>query len=292
VGNLRKRGITLLKIAVSILLLYFIFTKIDFQEIAKSLKTANFFYLILALMAFITSKVISAFRLNLYFHQLKIFLTQRSNLKLYVLGMFYNLFLPGGIGGDAYKGYIIKKKFQVETKKLVSALVVDRISGVAIICVFICLFTMLIRNQQIADLVPLFLIAIPIGVGIFYLATKKFFAFTLPIFWKALWYSTLVQAFQLVAVLFILKSLGIITYQLPYLFIFLISSLVSVIPLTLGGIGSRELTFFYGASLLHLSENISISVSVLFFLITALTSLIGIYYHFRKIELEVVNEKS
>ena len=69
---------------------------------------------------------------------------------------------------------------------------------------------------------------------------------------------------------------------IAYLFIFLVSSIVSVIPLTLGGIGSREVTFFYGATLLNLDENTSIGISMVFFLITAFVSLFGIFYHFKK----------
>jgi hypothetical protein len=65
-----------------------------------------------------------------------------------------------------------------------------------------------------------------------------------------------------------------------------------VIPLTIGGIGSRELTFFYGASLLELNENTSVSVSILFFLITAAVSLMGIYYVFEKIDLEPIDTSS
>lgn len=61
------------------------------------------------------SKIISSIRLNRYFKDINLSLSQTYNLKLYYLGMFYNLFLPGGIGGDGYKIYIIKnilnKKF-------------------------------------------------------------------------------------------------------------------------------------------------------------------------------------
>jgi len=99
----------------------------------------------------------------------------------------------------------------------------------------------------------------------------------------------LVQLSQLICVFLILKSLGIEENIIAYLVIFLISSIVSVIPLTIGGIGSRELTFFYGATWLGLNESTSVGVSMLFFLITALVSLFGIVYHFRKTELEVEN---
>ena len=69
----------------------------------------------------------------------------------------------------------------------------------------------------------------------------------------------------------------------------MISSIVAVVPLTLGGIGSREVTFFYGAKFLGLDQNISVGVSVLFFLITAMVSLVGVYFHFKKIKLELAN---
>ena len=83
----RKKGITLLKILFSSVLLYFVFTKIQFQRgLGYYLKGSNLVYLFIALLFFIASKVLSAFRLNLYIHQIKIFLTQLSNLKLYLLG--------------------------------------------------------------------------------------------------------------------------------------------------------------------------------------------------------------
>ncbi|MGB3151142.1 MAG: lysylphosphatidylglycerol synthase domain-containing protein, partial [Maribacter sp.] len=103
----------------------------------------------------------------------------------------------------------------------------------------------------------------------------------------SIWYSALLQLAQLASVWFIMKALGIELDHLAYLVIFLISSIVSVLPLTIGGIGSREVTFFYGATFLNLNENISVSISVVFFLITALISLIGVWYHFKKIMLQV-----
>lgn len=276
---------TVLKLVVSGLLIYFIASKIDVNEIANTLRTSSPVYLILALVFFFISKVLAAFRLNLYFHQLKVLLTHASNLQLYFLGMFYNLFLPGGIGGDAYKGYAIKKKFDVGTKKVISVLVLDRLSGLLLLFVYACCLLVFIKEENIATLRPLFLISIPISIVVFWLLNKRFFSYTITIFWESLGYSALVQLAQLISVWFIMKSLGIELHQVAYLVIFLISSIVSVIPLTIGGIGSREATFFYGASLLDLNENISVGISVIFFLITALVSLSGLWYHFKKIDL-------
>lgn len=280
---------TVIKLVVSGLLIYFIFSKIDVQEIGNTLRSSNPYYLVLALVFFISSKMIASFRLNLYFHQLDVLLTQKSNLKLYFLGMFYNLFLPGGIGGDAYKGYAIKKKFEVATKKVVSVLVLDRLSGLLLLFIYACSLLLLIQQETILGLAPFIIVVIPVSVLMFWLLNRSFFRYGLPIFWKSVSYSALVQLAQLISVWFILKALDIELHQIAYLVIFLVSSIVSVIPLTVGGIGSREATFFYGASLLGLDENISVGISVIFFLITAFVSLLGVWHHFKTIDLKTVN---
>lgn len=287
-ANLRKKGLTALKILISVVLIYFIFNKLNVTEVVETFKKANPLHLLFALVLFAVSKMIAAFRLNLYFHELQVLLTQKSNLELYLLGMFYNLFLPGGIGGDAYKGYVIKKHFEVETKKVVAVLVLDRLSGLLLLFIYACVLAMFVKNDDLADFKILMGLAIPLSLVVFYFLNAKFFKYVLPVFWRSITYSAFVQLAQLVCVFFILKSLGIETNAVAYLFIFLISSIVSVIPLTIGGIGSRELTFFYGAAWLGLTESTSVGISILFFLITALVSLFGIWYHFKKVKLEII----
>lgn len=286
--GLRKKLITLAKIAISAILIYFIFTKVDLQVILNTVKKTNPLYLSFAILFFVISKVIASIRLNLYFHQLDVKLTQKTNLKLYLLGMFYNLFLPGGIGGDAYKGYLIKKKFEVDTKKVISVLLLDRLSGLLLLFIYACILAIVLNIDWLnKNDIPIGILSL-LAIVVFWFLNKKYFNFVLPVFWKSFSLSALVQLAQLICVLFILEALSINVDLLAYLFIFLISSIVSVLPLTIGGIGSREVTFFYGATLLALDENTSISISMVFFLITALVSLFGIIYHFKKIKLSTV----
>lgn len=281
----RKILSTALKLAISALLIYFIFSKIDFNEVVGVLKKANFGYLLIALLFFTFSKVLNAMRLNLFFHAIDIQLTQWSNIQLYLLGMFYNLFLPGGIGGDAYKGYVIKKRFEVPTKRVVWVLILDRLNGMLLIFVFACVLGCFIPNAWLQPFKPLFVLAIPVGVLVFWWVHKVYFQYTKVIFWKATGYSALLQTMQLCAVFFILKAFEIGSQELAFLFIFLISSIVSVVPLTLGGIGSREVTFLYGSNWLILNPDTAIAVSFVFFLLTAFVSFIGMVYHIRKPEL-------
>lgn len=284
--KLNKKLLTALKICISVVLLYFVFTKINFNDVLYTLKKTHPIYLFIAIVFFVLSKIIASFRINLYFHQLHVYLTQLSNLKLYILGMFYNLFLPGGIGGDAFKGYIIKKQFTVDTKKVVAVIILDRLSGLLLLFIYACILIAFLDLNIISNIGVYVTFIILLSVLVFWYLNKKFFSYVLNVFWKSIGFSALVQLFQLISALFILKALSIEMNTIAYLFIFLVSSIVSVVPLTLGGIGSREVTFFYGATLLNLDENTSIGISMIFFLITAFVSLFGIFYHFKRPNLD------
>ncbi|MEX0274976.1 MAG: lysylphosphatidylglycerol synthase transmembrane domain-containing protein [Flavobacteriaceae bacterium] len=283
-ASLRKKGLTALKIVVSGLLLYFVLTKIEIDNVGQILREAHPLYLLMAIGWFALSKFIAALRLNLYFHQIDIPLPQKENLQLYLLGMFYNLFLPGGIGGDAYKGYILQKKFRAPTKRLVSVLVLDRLSGLLLLFIYACSLAFFITIEGLGSLTLLLLPAMIVGTLLFLWIHYRFFRYVMPIFWKSFGLSALVQLAQLASVLSIIKALGITSGMGAYLLIFLISSIVSVIPLTIGGIGSREATFYYGSKWLNLAQDASVGISMTFFLITALVSLMGAYYHFKGIQ--------
>ncbi|MGD1947104.1 MAG: lysylphosphatidylglycerol synthase transmembrane domain-containing protein [Croceivirga sp.] len=278
----RKRLISILKAAISVLLIYFIFTKIAFEDVLDVVQSANWIWLFLALLLFIISKVLNALRLNLYFHSIEVPLSQPSNLKLYLLGMFYNLFLPGGIGGDAYKGYVIQKTFQVGIKKVVGVLLLDRLSGMLLILIYALILASFLNLSSLDSWRWLLWLAIPLGITVFWIMNKLLFPYALSVFWPSFGYSALLQGIQLGATICIMLALGIEGSFLAYLFIFMLSSVVSVIPLTIGGIGSREVTFLYGATWLGLNANTAIGISFVFFLITAVVSLSGIWYHFKK----------
>ena len=183
---------------------------------------------------------------------------------------------------------MIKKKFEVETKKVVSVLVLDRLIGLLLLFIYACILALFLINNWLDKFdIPIVVLGL-LSIIVFWYLNKRFFNFVIPVFRRSLALSAMVQLAQLISVFFILRSLSIQTNEIAYLFIFLISSIDSVLPLTIGGIGSREVTFYYGATLLALEENTSIGISMVFFLITAIVSLFGILYHFKKIELKTV----
>src|SRR6187397_1311014 len=119
----------LLKIAVTILCFWYISRKIDFTKAKDAVMQADWWWLFLSVLAFAFSKFLASFRLNTYFKNIGIYLSQKTNLKLYWLGMFYNLFLPGAISGDAYKVVLLNKVYKAPIIITSIAVLRDRFSG-------------------------------------------------------------------------------------------------------------------------------------------------------------------
>lgn len=274
-----------LKILVALAALAWVFKQINVQEVVKVLSGANLMLLALAFVLFILSKVTSSFRLNVFFRNHEIHIPEKENLKLYWLGMFYNIFLPGGVSGDGYKIYLLKKKLNRNLKELFTAVLIDRLSGVVALASFAGIL-LAFSLQQDPLLRHSWILAFLVPAG-FFLFFRLFFKRYQTIFFPVTLYSFLVQGLQIVAVFFILKSFGISEDLTSYIFVFLVSSIIAIIPISIGGAGTRELAFFYGAQYLSLSPEISISISLTFYLITLITSLGGIIYSFRPPQLNI-----
>ncbi|MDY0103178.1 MAG: lysylphosphatidylglycerol synthase transmembrane domain-containing protein [Lentimicrobium sp.] len=265
-----------LKIALSVAALWYVFTKIDFKEVVNIFNHVNYGWLFAALLLFIISKIFSSLRLNVFFKNIGSGLTENSNLRLYLLGMYYNLFLPGGIGGDGYKIYLLNRKYGTKAQKLFWAVLLDRVNGVLALFVLAMVMVPFIPVPEIYKYLAL--AAIPVSAAAYYVMIYWFFKD----FAKGLnltnSYSLMVQVAQLGSAWFILYANHHQEHILPYLFLFLISSIVATLPITIGGIGSREITFLFGAEIMHLDIHQSIALSLLFYVITAVVSLFGIYF--------------
>lgn len=261
------------------LALFLVFRKIDTNQLWQITKTIHWFWLVPAILIFVLSKLFTAFRLNLYFKNIGLHISEKLNIKLYLIGMFYNLFLPGGIGGDGYKVYLLNKHFQTPVKSLVQASLLDRLGGlVAIIFLLLVLILPVDLALPFASQIPwevLVGVAALLVVPVFWLMQKLLFKFFLPSFWKANGWSMAGQVAQLVCAWFILKSLGVTENFLAYQLVFLLSSIVAVLPLTIGGVGARELVFVYAHTYAGIDEAIAVAFSLLFFLVTAMVSLTG-----------------
>jgi len=268
-----------LKLLVTGLCAWYISGKIDFRQAGKILLQANWYYLLPALGLFILSKLISAVRLLIYISNLQLPVSHPENIRLYWLGMFYNLFLPGAISGDFYKVILLAGKFNYPYKKLTAAVILDRFSGLlglGALLALIAFFTGLPPN------IPAMITAAAlISIVIYYFILRRFFPVFLQGFSSTLLLGMAVQAVQLVCVYMIMLSLGIPGDSAPFLFIFLLSSAAAVLPFTIGGLGIRELVFLEGAAWFHMNPATAVLISLLFYLVTLFTSVWGVTWVFK-----------
>jgi len=269
----------LLKIAVTVLCFWYISRKIDFTKAKDAVMQADWWWLFLSVAAFAFSKFLASFRLNIYFKNIGIYLSQKTNLKLYWLGMFYNLFLPGAISGDAYKVVLLTRKYDVSYKKITAAVLLDRFSGLLALGLILSVYGVIVLNKQLYDII--LISGSVLSVVALYAVVKYLFKDFLPGFWPTFFWGIAVQVFQVVCVYCILIALHLPLHQSEWIFIFLVAAVISVVPISLGGgLGTREVVFIEGAKYFNLDPHIAVVISLLFYLSNMLSSVWGVYFVF------------
>ena len=275
-----KRFIKLLiKILITAVCFWYISKKIDFLQALQSIKNANWLYLFLSVLLYILSKLVAAYRLNIYFRNIKLHLPRWENLKLYWLGMFYNLFLPGSISGDAYKVVLLNKKLNAPYKKTSAAVLLDRFSGLLGLGVILSIYGVIVLDDVRVD--ALLIIGCIAAIAGMYLLIRKLFKEFLRGFFPTFFWGIAVQGIQVLGVYLILGALHITTNVHEWIFIFLSASVISVLPISLGGgLGTREVVFTEGAGFFALDPHLGVIISLLFYLSSVAGSLAGAYFIF------------
>lgn len=276
----------LLKLAVTSVLLYYVFSKVPISEVKDRLLHANYWWMLLAIVMYACSMVASAWRLLSFFKSIDLRLDPRFNLRLYSLGIFYNLLLPGGIGGDGYKIYLLHKRYNLQAKKVFWAIAFDRLSGlwaIGLIVVALTLFIPQIQEQiHIAIPMAIFLV----GTAVYYAVVKIFFKDFTRHFFKGHAKAVIVQSFQVLAILCFLMGQDFHGKFAPYLLAFLISALAAVVPITFGGAGAREAIFQRLSPIFNMNVGLAVFLSVSFYLVSLIVALSGLYYVIRPSRLE------
>jgi uncharacterized membrane protein YbhN (UPF0104 family) len=192
--------------------------------------------------------------------------------------MFYNLFLPGAISGDAYKVVLLNRKYKASYKKTSSAVLLDRLSGVLALGTILSVYGIFVIDETTYDV--LLVISTLVAIVALYFLIKVLFKEFLRGFAPTFFLGLVVQGCQVVAIYLILLSLNT-SIQHEWIFIFLASAVISILPLSLGGgLGTREVVFAEGARFFHLDPHTGVVISLLFYLLTVVGSLPGLYYNF------------
>lgn len=125
------------QIAVTLAVLYWVFH--DPQKRAQmgaALRSADYRWIAGAILAYLMVEFAAGVRWHILLKVQRIHLSIPRVSGLFLIGMFYNQFLPGGTGGDIMKSYLLLKETPGKATGALLAVVFDRMVGlVALIAI-------------------------------------------------------------------------------------------------------------------------------------------------------------
>jgi hypothetical protein len=126
----KKVLLTLIQLAVTIGVLYWVFHDAAKREqMLEALRRADYRWIAAAVFAYVIVEVIAAVRWRMLLRVQGVDLGIFRLAGLFLIGMFYNQFLPGGTGGDIIKTYLLLKETPGKKTGALLAVLFDRLIG-------------------------------------------------------------------------------------------------------------------------------------------------------------------
>ena len=127
---MKKVLLSLFQIAVTIALLFWVFHDPQKRaQMAFALRMADYRWIVAAILAYVLVEIFAGIRWQILLRVQKIHLSIPRVSGLFLIGMFYNQFLPGGTGGDIMKSYLLLKETPGKATGALLAVVFDRMVG-------------------------------------------------------------------------------------------------------------------------------------------------------------------
>lgn len=284
------------KALVSLFFLILVFRKLDLETIIFELKEINLTMFVIASLLYLSTMIFSTLRWSYFVKTKKSF---KELFQLYMIGTFFNLFMPGTVGGDVVKAYYLYKEDKKKTNPLVSVFM-ERYMG---LCALITIASFgfyfgydYIKDSLIVKLFYLICILFILGsLFVIFFPYEKFYhkldrardsikryIFNLSIFTKTYFLSMIVQGIGVLVVYFLGTGLEIPLEFKFYLIFIPIITVVSMIPISLSGFGIREYGFLLLFGNFGVSKEKAVGLSLMWFLTMIITGFIGMLFYLNK----------
>lgn len=321
--KLKNRIFVVLRVLISAGILFFLFkTQFNnFKEVINAFRQSNVNYGFIAL-SFITNCIVIyliVLRWNILLHTQKISVSQSFLLGSYLVGCFFNNFLPTSIGGDVYRIHDTSKLKNSSAAKAASIILMDRFTGLmsTVIYLMVVLAFGFLRISRVEFMMGKWKISnqilIILIVIIFVLSVSIILMMILPDFFKFnilfrrmkfihRWEGKFKQVYETfktfrkfklilftnILLSFALQFIFTLTYYftglgfgikeisiLSFIFIVQLIAILSMIPISVGGIGVREGTFVVLVGALGGPKDIAAVVSLVVLAILLIPGIVG-----------------
>ncbi len=317
--TLKKIFSLFLRFGISIILLIFIFSKVDRKAIFETIKHADKVLLLAAFIVFSLIYVLCLFRWKMLLKAVKIHLPLKRVIISYAGGVFFSLFLPSTIGGDLVRSIDLATHTR-RPREVIATVLLDRLSGyvglVTLALLAVIFGWNLVRDKSVllaVAIITAVLIVILLVLFNRFLYSKvnqllhsptagkireaiknlhqelHYFRHHKGIIVKNLILSLLIQAIMPVTFYITALSLGV-KINILYFFVFLpVIGAITLLPISIGGLGLRDaMTIFFFAKA-GVTKDLAFAMSLLnFFFLLIYAGLGGLIYvltiHHRRVQ--------
>jgi glycosyltransferase 2 family protein len=302
---LKKLLLSFAKLAVSFGLMYLLYRKIPLSQIGEVMRAFDLRFLPYICLLLLVNTFLSAWKWHILLRSDGIEISLLTLTGSYMVGSFFNMFLPSNIGGDFYRIVDVMKRSQ-DTIRSATSVFADRLSGffalvslslissifvvlktnrffffflpLTIFLLLICLIWLLYNQQIVHKILRL------LGLHRFDVITSNIDKICLSfsrygsqfnIIVKILLISFSFQSLVIVIVYLLAKSVGVAVSFFYFSAFVPLISLMEALPISIYGIGVRDFgyEFFFDSS--GMGDPQTRSLALMYFAMTVVYSLAG-----------------
>ncbi len=298
-----RKFLPIIGLAIFVYLIY----KVGLGNIVNSFKNINLFYFFAFLILVIIFAVIQTYKWAVLIKQQGIPVSFKSLLKMRFIGEFYNFVVPGRFG-SLIRIFYLRDKTKRNIGEVSVNVIIDKIIDTFVVFLFSIIGAILLIKQFsdlywqiISSLILLILL-------IFFFKSKKRSMFLFKLIYRFFIPKNMkdkaVESYDMffdnmpkVKSLIKPTLIGVIAWLLnytsiyilastfninvPYLYfitMFAIATVVTLIPVTIAGLGTRELALIALFSVFSIEASKILALSIASYVLTILLSLIGLYF--------------
>ena len=303
VTNGKSRAGFVLKIFITGALLWLILAKVEYRETVRIIMQLDRSGLWVAVLLAIAAVVLSAYKWRIILAARGWNLSLAALTKVYFTGLFFNNFLPSSIGGDLMRIYLIGKKIG-SSSEAAASVILERV--LATVGLAIPVLLAVIPNRRLLGsfqsvLVYFFIFCLALVILVIRPSVAHPMTQISWSWWqkcldklrainkviqsygqrkgavvRVIGYSVLFQFSIVLINYFLMLAMGINHITLwQCTFIIPLISAVSMVPVSINGLGIREGAYVLLFTPLGLSTTQAVTLSLIFFIIVTAISLLG-----------------
>ena len=298
------------KFCFGLIILVFIIFKIDLNQASAILQQVSWKNFLTVLYVYLLSKTLSAYKWAIISNHIGFTCTVSQYLRLYFQGMFYNQFLPTGIGGDIIKGYFLYQhdKNHLKPDYAAATILFDRLSGIFVLLTLL-LPGCLLHFKQLPVLVSYIMLAAIGGAAVCAMLIaclsyrRKIFKNKLinrilfltslyldKTFFKIFAISLVFHFMALIIHTLIGWDLNLKVTQSYYLILYPATAILASLPISLNGLGIREWAYVFFLGLSGIASPAAFVFALYWGLILLAASLTGAIFLINWNKNEISNE--